>query len=62
MIRYEQQAGVGLAVRKYVMRRRGLLADDAQRAPGRSLTAAERAEIDVLLERLARRDPRAKLS
>ncbi|MEV5411998.1 dihydrodipicolinate synthase family protein [Thermopolyspora sp. NPDC052614] len=62
LIRYEQQAAVGLAVRKYVMRRRGLLAFDAQRAPGRPLTAAERAEVDVLLERLARRDPRAKIS
>ncbi|GAB3932583.1 dihydrodipicolinate synthase family protein [Kribbella albertanoniae] len=61
LIRYEQQPGTGLAVRKYVLQRRGLLATDVQRAPGRSLGAAERVEIDLLLERLARRDRRAHL-
>ncbi|MCW2796160.1 dihydrodipicolinate synthase family protein [Nocardioides sp.] len=61
LIRYEQQAGTGLAVRKHVMARRGLLASDAQRAPGRALSPTERAEVDYLLERLGRRDPRAKL-
>ncbi|MFN7321094.1 MAG: dihydrodipicolinate synthase family protein, partial [Methylobacterium sp.] len=34
LLRYEQQPGVGLAVRKYVLMRRGLLASDAQRKPG----------------------------
>ncbi len=29
LLRYEQQPGVGLAVRKYVLMRRGLLASDA---------------------------------
>jgi 4-hydroxy-tetrahydrodipicolinate synthase len=62
LIRYEQQVGVGLAVRKYVMRRRGLLTSDAQRSPGRSLSATERAEVDLLLERLALRDPRTTIS
>ncbi|MEO7652503.1 MAG: dihydrodipicolinate synthase family protein, partial [Bryobacteraceae bacterium] len=33
LIRYEQQQGIGLAVRKYVMMRRGLIASDAQRKP-----------------------------
>ncbi|MGI8335128.1 dihydrodipicolinate synthase family protein [Actinomadura scrupuli] len=62
LIRYEQQqAGVGLAVRKYVMHRRGLLTGPAQRTPGRSLTGTERAEVDLLLDRLAKRDPRAAL-
>ena len=42
LIRYEQQQGVGLAVRKYVMKRRGMIASDAQRKPGSSLTAAAR--------------------
>lgn len=55
LLRYEQQQGVGLAVRKYVMMRRGLIASDAQRKPGPGLTAAARAEVDYLLERLARR-------
>ena len=37
LVRYEQQQGVGLATRKYVMMRRGILASDAQRKPGASL-------------------------
>jgi len=61
LIRYEQQPGTGLAVRKHVLTRRGLLAHDTQRAPGRSLTAREVTEVDYLLARLARRDPRAKV-
>ncbi|MGK3208612.1 dihydrodipicolinate synthase family protein [Amycolatopsis sp. MEPSY49] len=59
LIRYEQQPGIGLAARKYVLWRRGLLGSDIQRRPGRPLSAAERAEVDLLLERLARLDPRA---
>jgi 4-hydroxy-tetrahydrodipicolinate synthase len=61
LLRYEQQPGVGLAVRKYVMKRRGLLASDAQRKPGGVLSATARAEVDHLLERLALRDRRARL-
>jgi 4-hydroxy-tetrahydrodipicolinate synthase len=60
-IRYEQQPGLGLAVRKHVLHRRGLLSSDAQRAPGRGLTKTERDEVDLLLERLARRDTRTWL-
>ena len=60
-LRYEQQPGVGLAVRKYVLMRRGLLAHDAQRKPGSALSAAARAEVDYLLARLALRDKRAAL-
>jgi 4-hydroxy-tetrahydrodipicolinate synthase len=48
-----------LAVRKYVLKRRGVLASDAQRKPGASLTAAARAEVDYLLSRVARGDARA---
>lgn len=59
LLRYEQQPGVGLAVRKYVMARRGIIASDAQRAPRARLTSAAKAEIDFLLARLARRDDRA---
>jgi len=61
LLRYEQQQGVGLAVRKYVMMKRGILASDAQRKPGPGLTAAAKAEVDYLLGRLAKRDPRAQL-
>ena len=59
LLRYEQQQGIGLAVRKYVMMQRGILDSDAQRKPGAQLSAAARAEVDFLLARLARRDPRA---
>jgi 4-hydroxy-tetrahydrodipicolinate synthase len=61
LMRYEQQQGIGLAVRKYVLQKRGAIAHDAQRAPGSSLSGTARAEIDYLLSRLARHDPRAKL-
>ena len=62
LVRYEQQQGVGLAVRKYVLKRRGVLASDAQRRPGAGLTAAARAEVDYLLSRVARFDKRADLA
>jgi 4-hydroxy-tetrahydrodipicolinate synthase len=57
-LRYEQQQGVGLAARKYVMMKRGAIACDAQRKPGSALTATARQEIDYLLHRLKARDPR----
>lgn len=61
LIRYEQQPGAGLAVRKYVLMRRGVLASEAQRRPGAPLSATARAEVDYLLARLARHDERARL-
>ena len=61
LLRYEQQPGVGLAVRKHVLMRRGLLASDAQRAPAGRLSPTARAEVEHLLQRLARRDPRAAM-
>jgi 4-hydroxy-tetrahydrodipicolinate synthase len=60
LVRYEQQQGVGLAVRKYVLQRRGAIASDAQRKPAAALTAKARAEVDYLLARLARHDSRAR--
>ncbi len=62
LLRYEQQAGVGLAVRKYVLQRRGAIASDVQRTPFIGLSPAARDEIDFLLERLGRFDRRAKLA
>src|SRR5215475_438325 len=56
LIRYEQQQGVGLAVRKYVLQKRGAIAHDAQRVPAGSLSAIARAEVDYLLARLSRSD------
>jgi 4-hydroxy-tetrahydrodipicolinate synthase len=59
LVRYEQQQGIGLAVRKYLLQKRGAIAYDCQRAPGSSLTATAKSEVDYLLGRLARHDPRA---
>jgi 4-hydroxy-tetrahydrodipicolinate synthase len=54
LVRYEQQPGTGLAVRKHVLARRGVIATDTQRQPGRGLSAESRAEVDRLLLRLPR--------
>jgi 4-hydroxy-tetrahydrodipicolinate synthase len=59
LMRYEQQQGIGLAVRKYVLQKRGAIAHDTQRVPGGALSATAKAEIDYLLSRLAERDGRA---
>lgn len=61
LIRYEQQLGIGLAVRKHVLKRRGVIASDAQRKPAQMLTPAAKSEVDYLLARLARHDKRAAL-
>lgn len=61
LIRYEQQTGVGLAVRKYILMRRGAIASDAQRTPRSTLSTAAKNEIELLLSRLARRDPVAHI-
>ena len=61
LLRYEQQPAVGLAVRKYVMMRRGLIAHDAQRKPGAGISATAKTEVDYLLSRLAKHDRRATL-
>ncbi|MDE1994640.1 MAG: dihydrodipicolinate synthase family protein [Rhizobiaceae bacterium] len=62
LLRYEQQQGIGLAVRKYVMARRGLIASDTQRAPAGGLSPAAKAEVEYLLSRLARFDNRAAIA
>jgi len=61
LIRYEQQPGPGMAVRKYVMMRRGIIAHDTLRKPGASLSPTARAEVDYLMARVARVDPRARV-
>lgn len=59
LLRYEQQPGAGLAVRKYILKKRGAIASDAQRAPASKMSATTKAEVDFLLRRLAQRDKRA---
>jgi 4-hydroxy-tetrahydrodipicolinate synthase len=61
LVRYEQQAGIGLAVRKYVMMRRGILSSDTQRKPAAVLSSPAKEEIEYLLSRIARVDKRAAL-
>ncbi len=61
LLRYDHQPGVGLAVRKYVLQRRGILASAAMRKPAPVFSAETRGEVDYLLARLARRDPRARV-
>jgi 4-hydroxy-tetrahydrodipicolinate synthase len=55
LIRYEQQPGVGLAVRKYVLAKRGVIASAAQRRPAAPLPQEAVAEIEALLARQTRR-------
>ncbi len=62
LVRYEQQPGVGLSVRKYVLQKRGIIAHAAQRKPGALITPTAKAEVDYLLSRVARVDSRAKLA
>jgi 4-hydroxy-tetrahydrodipicolinate synthase len=59
LIRYDQQPGVGLAVRKYVLMRRGVLTTAAMRTPAATFTTKTRQDVDYLLARLARHDARA---
>lgn len=55
LVRYEQQPGIGLAIRKYVLAQRGVIACDAQRKPGSRLTAEAAAEVDALISRQKKR-------
>lgn len=55
LVRYEQQPGAGLAVRKYVLAKRGAIATPALRAPGAGLAPLAMAEVDRLLARQDRK-------
>lgn len=55
LVRYEQQPGYGLAVRKEILRRRGAIRTPVVRGPGPSLSEDDRRELDGLLARLERR-------
>ncbi|SIT79306.1 4-hydroxy-tetrahydrodipicolinate synthase [Yoonia rosea] len=53
MVRYEAQPGLGLAIRKYTLAQRGVIAHDTLRKPGGVLSAATKAEVDALAARQA---------
>src|SRR5579872_7634507 len=55
LARYEQQQGIGLAVRKYVLAKRGAIASAALRKPRPALSPADVAEIERLIARQERR-------
>lgn len=55
LARYEQQPGLGLGVRKYVLWKRGVIADATLRTPGGPTDATTRAEVDRLIARQERR-------
>lgn len=52
ILRHEQQPGFGLAVRKYVLMKRGAIASAATRAPGPVMSAVDFTETDRLITRL----------
>ena len=54
LVRYETQPGLGLAVRKYVLKRRGIIASDTLRKPGPKLSPETIAEIEWMMERIER--------
>jgi 4-hydroxy-tetrahydrodipicolinate synthase len=55
LARYEQQSGIGLAVRKHLLAERGVIASAAIRKPGPKLSAADLADIARLTARQTRR-------
>ncbi|MEQ1939838.1 dihydrodipicolinate synthase family protein [Mesorhizobium sp. CN5-321] len=57
LLRYEHQSGIGLAVRKYVLWRRGAIAHPTLRVPAPMFSDRTRSEVEFLLGRLGVRDP-----
>ena len=55
LVRYESQPGMGLAIRKYILAKRGAIAHAAVRAPGPKLSKAAIAEIETLIARQEKR-------
>lgn len=55
LARYEQQVGIGLAVRKWILAQRGAIACDAMRAPGARMSAIDLAEVNEMIVRQERR-------
>ncbi|MEJ8839973.1 dihydrodipicolinate synthase family protein [Ramlibacter sp. AN1133] len=51
LAKYEQQAGVGLAVRKFLFKERGVIASDFVRKPGPKLSAQDVEDIRFLVKR-----------
>jgi 4-hydroxy-tetrahydrodipicolinate synthase len=54
LVRHEQQPGFGLALRKEVLHRRGIIASPRVRSPGPELTPVDRDELTRLIRRVER--------
>ena len=52
LVRYEQQPQLGLAIRKEILHRRGVIASAAVRSPGRRLSREDQQELTRLIARL----------
>jgi 4-hydroxy-tetrahydrodipicolinate synthase len=55
LARYEQQPNIGLAVRKHILKERGVIASAAVRKPGPKLSAQDLADIERLTRRQTQR-------
>lgn len=55
LARYEQQPGPGLAIRKYILAKRGAIASPALRKPGAALSVADIVDVERLISRQTRR-------
>ena len=55
LARYEQQPGIGLAVRKHILAKRGAIASPTLRKPGGTLSRADIADVESLVARQSRR-------
>jgi 4-hydroxy-tetrahydrodipicolinate synthase len=55
LARYELQPNLGLAIRKYILAKRGAIACAAQRKPGATLSKLDIADIERLIARQTRR-------
>jgi 4-hydroxy-tetrahydrodipicolinate synthase len=56
LMRFEFQEGIGMAIRKEVFKRRGVLADAATRAPGPTLDESTRKALDSVLAWTAKQE------
>ena len=52
LVRYETQPGLGLAVRKYVLKRRGIIASDRVRKPGPKMSPETISEVEWIMGRI----------
>ena len=55
LVRYESQPGLGLAIRKFILAKRGAIAHATVRAPGPKLSDAAITEIETLITRQEQR-------